>query len=209
MVQRSVSDPVSERSTFGMTTAASCGSNGQPSVARIHVRRPSRRRLQRFEHCMAASGSTSSSSSRSTIPEDSVLTVENRSGRSRRLSVTAYAEWALALARGQRPRIVTALEPETQALLVRNPWNTEFAGRVAFLDLGGRQTAWTADRTNSSAATAPRTGRRPGPRIPAAGAVGAGWILAPPADQLRARQRARTQVLVLLGELTGPRRRPT
>ncbi len=78
----------------------------------------------------------------------SVLTIENRSGRSRRLSVTAYAEWALGTSRGaSAPGIITALEPETRALLVRNPWNTEFGGRVAFLDLGGRQTAWTADRT--------------------------------------------------------------
>ena len=78
----------------------------------------------------------------------SVLTIENRSGRARRLSVTAYAEWVLGTSRGaSAPRIVTALDPETQALLARNPWNTEFGGRVAFLDLGGRQTAWTADRT--------------------------------------------------------------
>ena len=78
----------------------------------------------------------------------SVLTIENRSRRPRRLSVTAYAEWALGTSRGaEAHRIVTALDPETQAILVRNPWNTEFGGRVAFLDLGGRQTEWTADRT--------------------------------------------------------------
>ncbi len=78
----------------------------------------------------------------------SVLTIENRSGRSRRLSVTAYAEWALGSSRHANAHsIVTDLEPETRALLARNAWNTEFAGRVAFFDLGGRQTAWTCDRT--------------------------------------------------------------
>jgi cyclic beta-1,2-glucan synthetase len=78
----------------------------------------------------------------------SVLTIENQSGRPRRLSVTAFAEWVLGTSRGaSAPRIITSLDPETQAILVRNPWNTEFGGRVAFLDLGGRQTAWTADRT--------------------------------------------------------------
>ena len=47
----------------------------------------------------------------------SVLTIENRSGRARRLSVTAYAEWALGTSRGaSAPHIVTALDPETGAL---------------------------------------------------------------------------------------------
>ena len=31
-------------------------------------------------------------------------------------------------------------------MLARNPWNTTFGSRVAFADLGGRQTAWTGDR---------------------------------------------------------------
>jgi cyclic beta-1,2-glucan synthetase len=136
----------------------------------------------------------------------SELTVENRSGRSRRLSVTAYAEWALGTSRGASgPRIVTALEPETRALLVRNPWNTEFGGRVAFLDLGGRQTAWTADRTEF-------LGRNGAPDRPAGldrgyglrGATGAGM------DPCTALQTSfelpdgeRTQILVLLGEADG------
>jgi cyclic beta-1,2-glucan synthetase len=88
---------------------------------------------------------------------------------------------------------------------VRNPWNTEFGGRVAFLDLGGRQTAWTADRTEF-------LGRNGGPERPAGldrgyrlqGAAGAGM------DPCAALQTsfelpngARTQVLVLLGEADG------
>ena len=32
-------------------------------------------------------------------------------------------------------------------MLARNPWSTEFGGRVAFADLAGRQVAWTGDRT--------------------------------------------------------------
>src|SRR2546422_9646063 len=31
-------------------------------------------------------------------------------------------------------------------LFARNPWNAEFGSRVAFADLAGRQTQWTADR---------------------------------------------------------------
>ncbi len=77
-----------------------------------------------------------------------VLAIENRSGRRRRLSITAYAEWTLGTSRGAAaPTVITDLEPETRAILARNPWNPDFGGRVAFLDLGGRQEAWTADRT--------------------------------------------------------------
>jgi cyclic beta-1,2-glucan synthetase len=136
----------------------------------------------------------------------SVLTVENRSGRSRRLSVTAYAEWALGTSRGaSAPRIVTALEPDSHAILVRNPWNTEFAGRVAFLDLGGRQTAWTADRTEF-------LGRNGAPDRPAGldrgyrlqGAVGAGMDpCAALQTSFELADGAQTQVVVLLGEADG------
>jgi cyclic beta-1,2-glucan synthetase len=31
-------------------------------------------------------------------------------------------------------------------MFARNPWNTTFGARVAFADLGGRQSAWTGDR---------------------------------------------------------------
>ena len=133
----------------------------------------------------------------------SVLTIENRSGRTRRLSVTAYAEWVLGSSRGdQAHRIVTALEPETGALLARNPWNTEFGGRVALLDLGGRQTSWTADRTEF-------LGRNGAPDQPAGlergyqlrNAAGAGLD---PCAALQApvelADGARTQLVVLLGE---------
>jgi cyclic beta-1,2-glucan synthetase len=133
----------------------------------------------------------------------SVLTLENRSGRTRRLSVTAYAEWVLGTSRGEQAhRIVTALEPETGALLARNPWNTEFSGRVALLDLGGRQTSWTADRTEF-------LGRNGAPDRPAGlergyhlrSGVGAG--LDPCAalqTHFELADGARTQVVVLLGE---------
>ncbi len=133
----------------------------------------------------------------------SLLTVENRSGRSRRLSVSAYAEWALGTSRGaSAPRIVTELDPETGAILVRNSWNTEFGGRVAFLDLAGRQTAWTADRTEflgRNGAPAAPAGLARGHRL--RGVAGAGI------DPCTALQTtfelasgATTTVVVLLGE---------
>ena len=62
--------------------------------------------------------------------------------------MTAYAEWTLGTSRGAAaPSIVTTRDPGTGALLARNPWNTEFGGRVAFLDMGSQETEWTADRS--------------------------------------------------------------
>ena len=105
------------------------------------------------------------------------LTIKNLSGRPRRLSVTAYAEWVLGTSRGASgPFVATEIDPTTGAMLARNPWSIPFSGRVAFADLGGRQTAWTADRTEF-------LGRHGGFAAPAAlvgetplsGATGAGF----------------------------------
>jgi cyclic beta-1,2-glucan synthetase len=75
------------------------------------------------------------------------LTIRNRTARTRRLSVTAYVEWVLGPSRSaSAPFIVTEIEPETGALLARNPWNAAFGSRVAFADMAGRQTTWTGDR---------------------------------------------------------------
>ncbi|HEY3174453.1 MAG TPA: glucoamylase family protein [Candidatus Polarisedimenticolia bacterium] len=75
------------------------------------------------------------------------LALENQSGRTRRLSVTAYAEWVLGVARaGSVPSVVTDVDPATGAIFARNAWNGEFANRVAFADLGGLQTSLTGDR---------------------------------------------------------------
>jgi len=76
------------------------------------------------------------------------LMITNTSGRTRRLSVTAYVEWALGASRRvNAPYIITERDPVTGAILARNPWNTEFGSHVAFADMSGQQMSWTADRT--------------------------------------------------------------
>jgi cyclic beta-1,2-glucan synthetase len=76
------------------------------------------------------------------------LVIRNQSAGPRRLSVTAYVEWVLGASRSaSAPFVVTEVDPETKVMLTRNAWNSEFAGRVGFADLGGRQTEWTGDRT--------------------------------------------------------------
>jgi cyclic beta-1,2-glucan synthetase len=78
----------------------------------------------------------------------SKLTLQNDSGRTRKLSVSAYAEWVLGSSRGATaPYIVTELDPATGAIFARSAWAGDFAGRIAFADMAGRQTSFTGDRT--------------------------------------------------------------
>lgn len=96
------------------------------------------------------------------------LTLTNHSSGPRRLSITSYAEWVLGTLRGaSAPFIATSLDVETGAIFASNRSAMGFPGRVAFADLGGRQTAWTGDRTEflgrggSSARPAALTRRMP------------------------------------------------
>ena len=104
------------------------------------------------------------------------LRLRNRSGRTRRLSVTAFVQWALG-PNGTRPApfVATSLDDDTGALLARNAWRAEFGERVAFVDLRGRQQSHDGDRLgflgrlgDLSAPAALRDGQ------PLAGRTGAG-----------------------------------
>jgi cyclic beta-1,2-glucan synthetase len=75
------------------------------------------------------------------------LKLANRSGQVRRLSVTHYAEWVLGNQRSRMaPFVVTEIDPDTRALLARNPWSLDFPERVAFMDMAGQQHSGSGDR---------------------------------------------------------------
>ncbi len=75
------------------------------------------------------------------------LILENQSRVKRQLTVTCYVEWVLGVDRSNSTSsVVTEVDSVTGAILARNRFNGEFSGRVAFADLGGLQTSWTADR---------------------------------------------------------------
>ncbi len=75
------------------------------------------------------------------------LRISNRSGRTRKLSITGYWEWVLGELRDKTLiHVVTALDAATGALLARNAYSNEFSGRVAFVDCSESARTVTADR---------------------------------------------------------------
>jgi len=77
----------------------------------------------------------------------SVLKVRNTSGRPRRLSATGYVEWVLG---DLRPKsmmhVTTEVDADSGALFARNPYNTEFAERIAFFDVDDASRTISCDR---------------------------------------------------------------
>ena len=77
-----------------------------------------------------------------------VLKVRNECGRPRRLSATGYVEWVLGdLQPKSKMHVITEIDPNSGALFARNPYNTEFAGRVAFFDVDDATRTLSGDRT--------------------------------------------------------------
>jgi len=78
----------------------------------------------------------------------SVLKVRNASGRSRQLSATGYVEWVLGDLRSKSVmHITTEIDASSGALFAYNPYNVEFAGRIAFFDVDETDRSISCDRT--------------------------------------------------------------
>jgi cellobiose phosphorylase len=77
-----------------------------------------------------------------------VLKVRNSSGRPRRLTATGYVEWVMG---DLRPKsvmhLVTEVDPRSGALLVRNPYSTEFPGRIGLFNVDAAIRTVSGDRT--------------------------------------------------------------
>ena len=77
----------------------------------------------------------------------SVLKLRNLSGRARRVSVTGYWEWVLGDTRHKCAlHIQTEVDLKSGALIAQNPYNTEWPGRVVFVDTDDLSRSMTGDR---------------------------------------------------------------
>jgi len=76
------------------------------------------------------------------------LHLANTWDRARRITATYYVEWVLGVSRDSSQQyLIPEFNSDPQALLVRNPHNTEFSERVAFVSASNPLHGLTADRT--------------------------------------------------------------
>ncbi|MEN9835076.1 MAG: cyclic beta 1-2 glucan synthetase, partial [Pseudomonadota bacterium] len=76
------------------------------------------------------------------------LKLRNLSDRSRRISVTCYCEWVLGeLRTNTMPHIVSEFDLTSGSISARNPYHSEFGGRIGFLNVSEKQRTFTGDRT--------------------------------------------------------------
>jgi cyclic beta-1,2-glucan synthetase len=77
----------------------------------------------------------------------SLLRLRNRTARKRRLTVTQYNELVLGVSRpSSAPYIITEIDEPSATIFARNPFNNEFADRVAFAATSETILSATCDR---------------------------------------------------------------
>jgi cyclic beta-1,2-glucan synthetase len=77
----------------------------------------------------------------------SLLRLRNRTGRKRRLSVTLYNELVLGVLRNtSAPYVITEIDQAAGTIFATNPFNNEYAGRVAFAATNETLSSATCDR---------------------------------------------------------------
>ncbi len=139
-------------------------------------------------------------------PDDPVkllrLKVRNLDDARRSLSATYYAEWVLGTTReATAAHIATEVDPDTGAILARNPFRAESPARVAFADVDLRPRTITTDRAEF-------LGRNGDPSMPAAlrrvGLSGRSGAALDPCAAIQAHfelgPHEETEVLFLIGE---------
>lgn len=77
----------------------------------------------------------------------SLLRLRNLTDRRRRLSVTSYHELVLGFSRERTaPYVITEVDEGSGVITARNPYNNEFAHRIAFVQMSARERTTTCDR---------------------------------------------------------------
>ena len=77
----------------------------------------------------------------------SLLRLRNNTSRRRKISVTSYNELVLGTSRERNaPQIITETDPTNGGIFARNPYNNEFAERIAFVSMSNRSDSYTCDR---------------------------------------------------------------
>jgi len=76
-----------------------------------------------------------------------LLRLRNRANRRRRLTITLYNELVLGVLRAtSAPYVITEIDIDASTIFARNPFNNEFAERVAFTATNERLSSATCDR---------------------------------------------------------------
>ncbi len=77
----------------------------------------------------------------------SLLRLRNRTGRKRKFSITNYNELVMGVARSSNaPYIITEIDAPAATIFARNPYNNEFAERIAFVATSENLASATCDR---------------------------------------------------------------